>query len=79
MCECYKIGGPFIAEDPDCFEHGLQFVKEREHKENKMKALNKIEALNEFKSRINSDGYYGGEHLLEELQKEIGRLTNDTY
>ena len=22
MCECYKIGGPFIAEDPDCPIHG---------------------------------------------------------
>lgn len=22
MCDCYKIGGPFIAEDPDCPEHG---------------------------------------------------------
>jgi hypothetical protein len=22
MCECYKIGGRFIAEDPDCPEHG---------------------------------------------------------
>ena len=22
MCECFKIGGPFIAEDPDCPIHG---------------------------------------------------------
>ena len=22
MCECYKIGGRFIAEDPDCPVHG---------------------------------------------------------
>jgi hypothetical protein len=22
MCECYQIGGPFIAEDPDCEVHG---------------------------------------------------------
>lgn len=22
MCRCYEIGGPFIAEDPDCPEHG---------------------------------------------------------
>jgi len=22
MCECYTIGGPFIAEDPDCEVHG---------------------------------------------------------
>lgn len=24
MCECYKIGGPFIAEDPDCPAHGRE-------------------------------------------------------
>lgn len=22
MCECYQIGGPWIAEDPDCPIHG---------------------------------------------------------
>ena len=25
MCECYQIGGKFIAEDPDCSEHGKNF------------------------------------------------------
>lgn len=29
MCECYKIGGPFIAEDPDCPIHGRE-AQERE-------------------------------------------------
>lgn len=24
MCDCYKIGGPFIAEDPDCPRHGTE-------------------------------------------------------
>lgn len=24
MCDCFKIGGPFIAEDPDCPEHGTE-------------------------------------------------------
>jgi len=24
MCECYQIGGPFIAEDPNCYEHGIE-------------------------------------------------------
>jgi hypothetical protein len=24
-CECYQIGGPFIAEDPDCPIHGNAF------------------------------------------------------
>lgn len=22
MCKCFQIGGPFIAEDPDCPVHG---------------------------------------------------------
>ncbi len=22
-CECYRVGGPFIAEDPDCPAHGV--------------------------------------------------------
>jgi hypothetical protein len=22
-CECHRIGGRFIAEDPDCYEHGV--------------------------------------------------------
>jgi len=24
MCECYKIGGPFISADPDCPLHGIE-------------------------------------------------------
>lgn len=24
MCDCYKIGGPWIAEDPDCPVHGTE-------------------------------------------------------
>jgi uncharacterized Zn finger protein (UPF0148 family) len=30
-CDCYKIGGPFIAEDPDCPIHGREAqARERE-------------------------------------------------
>lgn len=25
-CQCYQIGGPFIAEDPDCPIHGANSV-----------------------------------------------------
>lgn len=28
-CECYKIGGPFIAEDPDCPAHGVDGYEKR--------------------------------------------------
>lgn len=24
MCECFQVGGPFIAEDPDCPVHGTE-------------------------------------------------------
>lgn len=26
MCECHRIGGPWIAEDPDCVVHGTARV-----------------------------------------------------
>lgn len=29
-CECYQIGGRFIAEDPDCPAHGSAAQAERE-------------------------------------------------
>lgn len=28
MCECYQIGGRFIAEDPDCPVHGAAAQRE---------------------------------------------------
>ena len=30
MCECYKVGGPFIAEDPDCPIHGREAQQREE-------------------------------------------------
>lgn len=30
MCECYKIGGPWIAEDPDCPVHGTDAQRQRD-------------------------------------------------
>ncbi len=27
-CQCYKVGGPFIAEDPDCPRHGRDAQRE---------------------------------------------------
>lgn len=33
MCDCYQIGGRFIAEDPDCPEHGVGAVERREENE----------------------------------------------
>lgn len=27
-CQCFQIGGPFVAEDPDCPAHGIEAQKE---------------------------------------------------
>ena len=49
MCECYKIGGPFIAEDPDCPIHGAE-AQERERQQEK--ELERIERLEERIERL---------------------------
>jgi hypothetical protein len=33
-CECYRIGGRFIAEDPDCPAHGRNAQAEQQRSEN---------------------------------------------
>lgn len=34
MCQCFMIGGPFIAEDPECPAHGYEAQRlEREEEE----------------------------------------------
>jgi hypothetical protein len=33
MCECYQIGGRFIAEDPDCPVHGTAAQEEQRERE----------------------------------------------
>jgi len=33
MCECYMIGGPWVAEDPNCPVHGHAAQREREEME----------------------------------------------
>lgn len=46
MCECFQIGGPFIAEDPDCPIHGRNSDDGREVSERRLEALEvQIEAL----------------------------------
>ena len=36
MCECYQIGGRFIAEDPDCPAHGTEAQRRREEYDDAM-------------------------------------------
>lgn len=33
MCDCYKIGGPWIDVDPECSEHGYEAQRRREEAE----------------------------------------------
>ena len=45
-CECYQIGGRFIAEDPDCSTHGYEAVSQREQITLESEALeDELEAL----------------------------------
>lgn len=38
-CQCHQIGGPFIAEDPNCPYHGVEATQEREWTEERIAAL----------------------------------------
>jgi len=44
MCECYKIGGPFIAEDPDCPEHGTEARQREERSDDRIAELERENA-----------------------------------
>ncbi len=56
MCECYKIGGPFIAEDPDCPVHGTEAQWRLEQDEQERQTLEdriaKLERLVENQERL---------------------------
>lgn len=46
MCECYVIGGPFIAEDPECPAHGYEARKREEENEDRIRMIeNAMESL----------------------------------
>ena len=34
MCQCFQIGSPFIAEDPDCPVHGTEARRQEESETN---------------------------------------------
>lgn len=48
MCDCFKIGGPWIAEDPNCPVHGTE-AKERANSirelRSKIKTAKSVEEL----------------------------------
>jgi hypothetical protein len=43
-CQCYQIGGPFIAEDPMCPAHGTAAQEERELQERETERLERTVA-----------------------------------
>lgn len=38
-CQCHQIGGPFIAEDPDCPAHGREAQEEAQRREEVIREL----------------------------------------
>lgn len=39
MCDCYKVGGPWVAEDPDCPVHGRDAQLRDQWREDKEQAM----------------------------------------
>lgn len=53
MCECYKIGGPFIAEDPECPVHGYEAQRdEKERREREADTEDRISRLEDQVSKL---------------------------
>lgn len=62
-CQCYQIGGPFIAEDPDCPAHGTVAQAEREVVETELAQIrHEVQAWRErfpqYKFRPQDDGVF---------------------
>jgi hypothetical protein len=62
-CQCHQIGGPFIAEDPDCPAHGREAQRADEHRQEIIRQLS--ESINTGTSH---DIYDAALHALEYLQ-----------
>ena len=72
MCECYQIGGQFIAEDPDCPIHGAERIR-----------LEQIVAImRTYTQEMEGDHWYGShpgiseddyEDIAEEIIELLGR------
>lgn len=53
MCECYRVGGRFIAEDPDCPIHGTEAQQYRESEERERQSLeDRVEYLEQQVGRL---------------------------
>lgn len=50
MCDCYKIGGPWIAEDPNCPVHGTQAQRKRDEASDLRKRIIKADNISDLKN-----------------------------
>lgn len=56
MCECYKIGGPFIAEDPDCPVHGYEARRREDDRSTEMDEIRqRLTALELLVTQLSKD------------------------
>lgn len=51
-CECYRIGGPWVAEDPNCPSHGVE-AQERSRKMDRLRSkVNTVSTVEEARELI---------------------------
>ena len=52
MCECYQIGGPWIAEDPDCPVHGTEAQRKERERYKLRERIEEASTLLEMKGNL---------------------------
>lgn len=70
-CDCYRVGGPWIAEDPNCPQHGYEAQAEQERREEQ-----RFETEQEL-NRLRGQVTYLQEELAsteDEMAKRVDRL-----
>lgn len=63
-CECYQVGGPFIAEDPECPKHG--YAAQRQEQIDNENKSNDEEELNAWREMF--PNYRWDVHLRELIE-----------
>lgn len=76
-CDCFKIGGPFIAEDPKCPVHGVAAQQEQAFEQERSFELNQeLEELIEKVNSIDTNPKEFGQAVdsIGELTQSLGQL-----
>lgn len=68
MCECYRVGGPFISEDPSCPVHGSEAMSRQKTSDERIEEL--LEVVASLHREITQ--------LREEMRREIAQLRKNT-